>query len=145
MIDVTINDNPKAEKPFPKVMQATKAVNTAIGTLVLFLNPCEGYVIKGSSKYVVGYYSQDFKMEHFTDYDFDQPAKLDAEFPKLMISDLGQIFWMIKVNEQRDDLLVGFEIYHNGYSIGGVGFSKNMRRDIFTDFHGSITLKNKKP
>lgn len=71
-------------------------------------------------------------------------AKTQEEkpFPKLMISDLGQIFYMVGVNEDRDDLLIGVEIHSNGYFIGGNGISKNMARALFKDYNEPITLQN---
>ena len=66
----------------------------------------------------------------------------EKPFPKLMISEVGQIFYMVEVNPNRSDLLVGFQLHSNGFSIGGNGFSKRMSRSSFTDYNEPITIQN---
>ena len=72
----------------------------------------------------------------------EQKTQEKIPFPKLMISDLGQIILATSVNEEREDLLVGTLIISNGYSIGGDGFTQAWCRSSFTDFNEPITLQN---
>lgn len=66
----------------------------------------------------------------------------EKPFPKLMISELGQIIYAVKVNEERDDLIVGFLFHSNGYGIGGHGFSEKWARSSFIDYNNAITIQN---
>lgn len=66
----------------------------------------------------------------------------ERPFPKLMISTLGQIFLMVGVNPETEDLLVGFQIHSNRYPIGGYGFSEKMDKNSFTDYNEPITIQN---
>lgn len=141
MIDVTINDNPKAEKPFPKVMQITNSDSRDFGALVYFTELGVGTVIKPSNnenrRYDINTQSMSWNMPHFTDYDFGQPAKVEAEFPKLMESSEGEIFYMVRE-------LYGLPLTGKGWSYHQEDFASfNGNGRTFTDFHGSITLKNK--
>ena len=68
-------------------------------------------------------------------------------FPKLMISNLGQIILAIETNdtnekENRADLIVGVLIVSNGYPIGGNGFTKAWDGNCFTDYNDPITIQN---
>ena len=71
MIKVTLGaEAPKTEKPFPKLMIASKDVNANKGLIVLFQSEGCGVVVcetKFSTK-KIGYYSEYFAMEKFTDY-----------------------------------------------------------------------------
>lgn len=65
----------------------------------------------------------------------------DKPFPKLMISDLGQVIIALSLNVERDTL-VGFLIKSNGYEIGGNGFTEGWCKSSFTDYNGSVTIQN---
>jgi hypothetical protein len=66
----------------------------------------------------------------------------EKPFPKVMISDLGQIILAIEPSIGREDLLTGYLLKSNGYPIGENGFTKNWSREKFTDFNDPITIQN---
>jgi hypothetical protein len=68
----------------------------------------------------------------------------EKPFPKLMISDLGQIILATGTNDEaeRPDLIVGILLHSNGYNIGDNGFTKCWAASAFTDYNGHITLQN---
>jgi hypothetical protein len=66
----------------------------------------------------------------------------EKPFPKLMISDLGQIFYMLGINPDKKECLIGFQIHSNGYPVTVDGYSRFMVRAKFTDYNEPITLQN---
>lgn len=68
----------------------------------------------------------------------------EKPFPKLMISDLGQVILAIGQNneDERPDLIVGVLVHSNGYEILGNGFTKNWHGDSFIDYNEPITIQN---
>jgi hypothetical protein len=66
--------------------------------------------------------------------------KEKSEFPKLMISDLGQI--ILAYSESEDGkLLSGVLLVSNGYSIGRC-YSETWAAHLFKDFNGSVEISN---
>jgi hypothetical protein len=66
--------------------------------------------------------------------------KEEYEFPKLMISDLGQI--ILAYSESEDGkLLSGVLLVSNGYSINGC-YTERWCADSFKDFNGSVEISN---
>lgn len=63
------------------------------------------------------------------------------EFPKLMISSLGQILLVLGINDEDENLRKVVMLYDNNYPIGGNGYTKNFYSDL-KDYHGEITLSN---
>ena len=70
MIKVTVGEQKTQEvKPFPKLMIATKMCLPDKGIIVLFSSECVGVVLYTPNDYRnVGYTSDSFAMECFTDY-----------------------------------------------------------------------------
>ena len=68
----------------------------------------------------------------------------EKPFPKLMISNLGQIILAIGTNEKENsaNLIVGVLIVSNGYPIGGNAFTKAWDGRSFTDYNEPITIQN---
>lgn len=65
MINVTIGESKtQSEKPFPKLM-----IHSGKKIIVLMLkNKCGSVLYSTSSAYGIGYYSEDWSTENFTDY-----------------------------------------------------------------------------
>ncbi len=63
MVQLTINTNQKSRSlPYPKLMVSEK------GTIVLFESSETGVVLKGNDFYKLGFYSQSFDMNVFSDF-----------------------------------------------------------------------------
>lgn len=75
-MSVKVTTPQKAEqsvKPFPKLM-----IMESNGLKVLFFNPSEGTVIyNGITAYIIGYYSNNWDMDLFTDY--NEPITLQND------------------------------------------------------------------
>lgn len=69
----------------------------------------------------------------------EENKEVELDYPKIMISDLGQI--IIALSETEDNLITGFMIKSNGYSFCGTTYSENISKPKFRDFHGTITIK----
>lgn len=64
--------------------------------------------------------------------------KMELDYPKLMISDNGQIIMALGENEAN---LIGVMIKSNGYPFCGGSYSENISKPAFKDFHGTITIE----
>jgi len=64
----------------------------------------------------------------------------NIEFPKLMISSLGQIVLALGPNNTDDRLLRVVMLYDNNYPIGDI-YTKNFSKQL-EDYHGEIILSN---
>lgn len=74
---------------------------------------------------------------------FNKPEKKEeTPFPKVMISELGQVLYAFCVNPHRDDCLVGVLLKTNGYSIGNNEYSETWGRRLFDDLNEPITIQN---
>lgn len=63
MVQTTINTNQQSKSlPYPKLMVSEK------GTIVLFESSATGVVLKGNDFYKLGFYSQSFDMNVFSDF-----------------------------------------------------------------------------
>ena len=63
MVQTTINTNQKSRSlPYPKLMISEK------GTIVLFQSSAIGVVLKGNEFYKLGFYSESFDMNIFSDF-----------------------------------------------------------------------------
>jgi hypothetical protein len=71
MINVTIGESKPQEKPFPKLMIATKGAWK--GLVCFFEEPEKGFLINGKSSLTIGY-ADNFIMEQFVD--FNEPITL---------------------------------------------------------------------
>lgn len=65
--------------------------------------------------------------------------KLD--YPKLMISDVGQIIIALSDHEQASYLMTGVMIELNGHSFCGGAYQRSIIKSAFRDFHGTITIE----
>ena len=73
-VNVTIGESkPQEEKPFPKLMRAYKN-----GLIVFFIDKGLGFVLNSpDNSREVGYYSEAFFMENYTD--FNEPLTLQNQ------------------------------------------------------------------
>ena len=62
-------------------------------------------------------------------------------YPKLMISDKGQIIMALSEDEDNTDLIKGVMIESNGYGFCGGRYQECITKSAFRDFHGTITIE----
>ena len=63
----------------------------------------------------------------------EKPAKPAPEYPRLMMTERGNIVWFFK---PKHGMTVKNDNYGEGY------YSDNWSMDLFTPFNGSVTMSN---
>jgi hypothetical protein len=67
--------------------------------------------------------------------------KTELGYPKLMISDVGQIIMALSDNQNDEDCIIGVMIKSNGYPFCGTMYSENISKSKFVEFNGTITIE----
>lgn len=67
-----------------------------------------------------------------------------TDFPKLMISELGQIVLAYGLNHNDKSLMRIVVLDHGGYPISGEDcyYTENFMAKLLRDYHGSVTISN---